>query len=684
MSEGEFGEQEGKGLRGSLLCTEQFVQNGNLVSEIGAKNNVSMLHTVIIEDESGKIIVKERDSGIAKGEKENGNYFIDQVSASHQSPLDPHQFGFTTICRHLPTYFSDMNTDLPIPETELGQELIDYPKSQSQAELYCFNITEKDTLKEQNNFLAACSPKTSPALGEVHIPEQIEDLNQNLSLECATHRSGKCATVNYTGQQTRRLASTVVSKGNPDGTKGKKCPPETPEEPVPPTRKKSRTFYSAGQLDELERMFQEDHYPNNEKRREIAAAVGVTPQRVMVWFQNRRAKWRKIEKLTVKGNQKCSVTASALSIGPQPSSQCTTLLPVPQLSSSVHDRSTVLMTGTATINYSSMLSGQAAPLASISVTGRTTPYESFQTKAQGTFGTLKEELLPAIPSPPPIRRASLPLSMVFNSNSHIVPLTPSSEYSPSSQENSSSEAFTYNIQTESINSPVHCSFPEQLEPTANLETSYYQPSTQSGAYQFCQYPQHQVSQLHHFPIQLTGNALPSVHLTPATPSKSSTAIFSLPGNSSLLTYGTTEAPRGYLQNHLRGQLLIQPSTGSSGYIPAFQAVPWNEFYLHGTSFANQLCSEMPFFSSGGGCYSAEQAEYSENQSVPPGSCLLYGPKAAVPALFPAKQLTAADPNANSDYQSQVEHTVPLEKHSDADNILKDEQNVADFSEERKN
>ncbi|NXG86672.1 NOBOX protein, partial [Stercorarius parasiticus] len=58
------------------------------------------------------------------------------------------------------------------------------------------------------------------------------------------------------------------------------------------------------QLEELEKMFQEDHYPDNEKRREIAAVVGVTPQRIMVWFQNRRAKWRKSEKLSVKSNKK--------------------------------------------------------------------------------------------------------------------------------------------------------------------------------------------------------------------------------------------------------------------------------------------------------------------------------------------------------------------------------------------
>ncbi|KAF1676261.1 NOBOX protein, partial [Pygoscelis papua] len=71
-----------------------------------------------------------------------------------------------------------------------------------------------------------------------------------------------------------------------------------------PTSLSSNNTSFLEQLEELEKMFQEDHYPDNEKRREIAAVVGVTPQRIMVWFQNRRAKWRKSEKLSVKGNKK--------------------------------------------------------------------------------------------------------------------------------------------------------------------------------------------------------------------------------------------------------------------------------------------------------------------------------------------------------------------------------------------
>lgn len=44
---------------------------------------------------------------------------------------------------------------------------------------------------------------------------------------------------------------------------------------------------SADQLEHLEALFQEDHYPDAEKRKVIATSVGVTPQRIMV----RRPPW---------------------------------------------------------------------------------------------------------------------------------------------------------------------------------------------------------------------------------------------------------------------------------------------------------------------------------------------------------------------------------------------------------
>ncbi|XP_034096711.1 homeobox protein NOBOX-like [Gymnodraco acuticeps] len=82
----------------------------------------------------------------------------------------------------------------------------------------------------------------------------------------------------------------------------------------PPPKKKTRTLYSTDQLDHLEALFQEDHYPDAEKRKVIAASVGVTPQRIMVWFQNRRAKWRKVERsITARGEHRQSRAGSSSS-----------------------------------------------------------------------------------------------------------------------------------------------------------------------------------------------------------------------------------------------------------------------------------------------------------------------------------------------------------------------------------
>ncbi|KAI4871838.1 hypothetical protein NFI96_016396, partial [Prochilodus magdalenae] len=332
--------------------------------------------------------------------------------------------------------------------------------------------------------------------------------------------------------------------------------------PVP--KKKTRTSYSSDQLLELERVFQEDHYPDAEKRKEIAISVGVTPQRVMVWFQNRRAKWRKTSKTT---ERKPPVSRAP---GPVPARA-----PAPVHRPPVFTAPTIAPIPSQT--------GNALPSYSALFTSCTSPPDPNCVDTVVPQGGAVDYKLPFMQSPPPLRRASLPFFAAYNPPTHTlsVLLDTPEHTEPQPLSLHTETGFDY----------------DGISSSAKLESMTSGPGNRAQAYQISTYPQQPSTLFPQQPSSLLaqqGNNIipqqpctllpqyshlsyltPSPYLTPNPSEGTTSSCLPLnPGTTSSLL-ACTNGGHAYFKCQNSNQILLQPG------VQALQAYPWtSDVYGH--------------------------------------------------------------------------------------------------------
>lgn len=76
------------------------------------------------------------------------------------------------------------------------------------------------------------------------------------------------------------------------------------------TKDKYRVVYSDQQRLELEKEFQHNRYITMRRKSELSMALSLSERQVKIWFQNRRAKERKITRKKLQHSQQASTTTS--------------------------------------------------------------------------------------------------------------------------------------------------------------------------------------------------------------------------------------------------------------------------------------------------------------------------------------------------------------------------------------